>query len=471
MMRSRVAVALATLLFYVPLWAQTPAPDPAARSSLPSRPLPPAELLSELRRGGYVLYFRHVSTDFSQNDERMKSFEDCAHQRNLTEKGRAEARAVGAAIRQLGIPFGRVLASPFCRTVDTATLVFGRVEKMPEVRGGPAAPANADRYAALRRILAAPVPGGTNLAVVGHGNPFISVAGPPYLAEGEAAVVDPRRDVDEYLAEAGRQGLRIRYVVETHLHAGFVSGHRELAERTGAEIVFGARAEAQFPHRAVKDADELPLGKALLRILETPGHTPESISVLVFENKGEVVGVSNPHPHCQIYATNFVFKTIELEAEAQHGRSLFRQIIQAEEDDGRRLLVRRDQALSFIPYFARYPYETYVAPRETYASLADLSTEELSDFAAVLRETLIRLDNLWRMSFPYVMVLHQAPTDRAYPGFHFHIQIHPPLRKPGLLKYLAGPEIGGGNFLNDTAPEEKAAELQAVSNVHYTQSA
>jgi len=197
--------------------------------------------------------------------------------------------------------------------------------------------------------------------------------------------------------------------------------------------------------------------------------------VLVFENKGEIVGVSNPHPHCQIYATNFVFKTIELEADAQatylaeHDRPLFPEIIDAEERDGRRLLVRRGQAVSFIPYFARYPYETYVAPRATRASLADLSAAELSDFAVVLRETLIRLDNLWRMSFPYVMVLHQAPTHGSYPGFHFHIQIHPPLRKPGLRKYLAGPEIGGGNFLNDTAPEEKAAELQAVSSVHYTQ--
>ena len=198
--------------------------------------------------------------------------------------------------------------------------------------------------------------------------------------------------------------------------------------------------------------------------------------VLVFENKGDVVGVSNPHPHCQIYATNFVFKTIELEAEAQgahlaeHGRPLFQDILTAEEADGRRVLVRRDQALSFIPYFARYPYETFVAPRVTRASLAQLTSSELADFAAVLRETLIRLDNLWRMSFPYVMVLHQAPTDGApYPGFHFHIQIHPPLRKPGLLKYLAGPEIGGGNFLNDAAPEEKAAELRAVSSVHYTQ--
>lgn len=196
--------------------------------------------------------------------------------------------------------------------------------------------------------------------------------------------------------------------------------------------------------------------------------------VLVFENKGEVVGVSNPHPHCQLYATNFVFRTIEVEAEAsaEHlaltGRPLFQDVIAAEEVDGRRLLGRKDQALAFVPWFARYPYETFVAPRATHASLADLADAELDDFAAALRETLIRLENLWRMPFPYVMVFHQAPTgERAAPGFHFHVEIHPPLRKPGLLKYLAGPEIGGGNFLNDTAPEEKAAELRAVPTEHY----
>jgi hydroxyacylglutathione hydrolase len=100
-------------------------------------------------------------------------------------------------------------------------------------------------------------------------------------SEGEAAVVDPRRDVDEYLEEARARGLQIRYVIETHLHADFVSGHRELAERTGAEVVFGAKAGAAFPHRAVKDGDELMIGTLVLRFLETPGHTPESISVLV----------------------------------------------------------------------------------------------------------------------------------------------------------------------------------------------
>ncbi len=207
----------------------------------------------------------------------------------------------------------------------------------------------------------------------------------------------------------------------------------------------------------------------LLRTLQEQyrelGARPEVNHVLMFENKGEVVGVSNPHPHCQIYATNFVFKTIEIEAAAAaaHGRSLVADIIANEESDGRRMLESRDSAVSFVPYFARYAYETYVAPRAMHASIADLSDAELDDFTHALRRTLMRYDALWNMRMPYVMVLHQAPTDgRAHPGFHFHIQIHPPLRKPGLLKYLAGPEIGGGNFLNDTAPEEKAAELRAA---------
>jgi hydroxyacylglutathione hydrolase len=102
-------------------------------------------------------------------------------------------------------------------------------------------------------------------------------------SEGEAAVVDPRRDVDPYLEEAAEHGLAIRYVIETHLHADFVSGHRELAARTGAVIVFGSRARVDFEHRAVGDGEELRLGVLRLRILETPGHTPESISVLVMD--------------------------------------------------------------------------------------------------------------------------------------------------------------------------------------------
>jgi phosphohistidine phosphatase SixA len=212
MNRIRIVFALAALLLWAPASSQT---TESQRSSLPSRELAPAQLLAELVKGGYILYFRHAATDFSQNDEKMKSYEDCANQRNLIDRGRSDARAAAAAIRHLGIPVERVLASPFCRTVETAQLLFGRAEKMQEVRGGPSAPAGSERYAALRKILATPVRAGANLAVVSHGNPFHSVAGPPYLAEGEAAVIRPlgtdfqvvaRIRVDRWdaLASAGR---------------------------------------------------------------------------------------------------------------------------------------------------------------------------------------------------------------------------------------------------------------------------
>ena len=114
------------------------------------------------------------------------------------------------------------------------------------------------------------------LGCLAHASYFIA-------SEGEAVVVDPQRDVQQYLDEATRTSTRIRYIVETHLHADFVSGHRELAEKTGAEIVFGAAAAAEFPHRAVREGDELRIGRVVMRALETPGHTPESISWLVID--------------------------------------------------------------------------------------------------------------------------------------------------------------------------------------------
>jgi UDPglucose--hexose-1-phosphate uridylyltransferase len=200
---------------------------------------------------------------------------------------------------------------------------------------------------------------------------------------------------------------------------------------------------------------------------------PDVAFVLIFENKGEVVGVSNPHPHCQIYATNFTFKYIETELVAgrRHlddtGRILFGDVIAAERQDGRRILSEKGSAIALVPYFARYAYEVYVAPVRSVPTIADLDETERRDLAGVLRDVVIRFDNLWRMPFPYVMALHQAPVKGDTRGFHFHIEFHPPLRRPNLLKYLAGPEIGGGNFLSDTSPEEKAAELIAAGGPHY----
>lgn len=99
-------------------------------------------------------------------------------------------------------------------------------------------------------------------------------------ADGECAVIDPQRDVDQYIEEAMREGFLIKYIIETHLHADFVSGHKELSQRTGAQIVFGEKAGAAFPYLAVKNGDVLKIGTIRLSIIETPGHTPESICIL-----------------------------------------------------------------------------------------------------------------------------------------------------------------------------------------------
>ena len=197
-------------------------------------------------------------------------------------------------------------------------------------------------------------------------------------------------------------------------------------------------------------------------------------NVFIFENRGEVVGVSNPHPHCQIYATGFVMKTIEQEVATcarymeKNQRKLFDDLVAAELEDGRRVLVDNDRCCAFVPYFARFPYETYIVPKSEVQFIHQLDSEELLDLAKALHEVLVRYENLWESPFPYILTLHQAPCDGGdYNSYRFHIQIHPPMRQPGLQKFLAGTETGAGTFLNDGCPEEKAAELRAVSDIHY----
>ena len=103
---------------------------------------------------------------------------------------------------------------------------------------------------------------------------------------GTAVVVDPQRDVDQYLKDAGDQDLTVGHVFLTHFHADFLAGHLELRDRAGASIHLGARAEAEYPFTSMKDGDRLEFGSVRLQILETPGHTPEAISILVYDLRG-----------------------------------------------------------------------------------------------------------------------------------------------------------------------------------------
>jgi UDPglucose--hexose-1-phosphate uridylyltransferase len=192
-------------------------------------------------------------------------------------------------------------------------------------------------------------------------------------------------------------------------------------------------------------------------------------SVLIFENKGEIVGVSNPHPHCQIYAVDFVINVVskEMDAAAEYkkdkGRNIFSDIIEAEKKDELRIVAENNGAVAFIPYFARFAYETYVFPKNRHSTLVTMSNDELYDLAEVFQTVTKKFDANFQSSFPYIMAFAQAPVDgNEYPEYHMHLIICPPLRQPGLMKFLAGPETGADTFMADTMPEEKAAELRRI---------
>jgi phosphohistidine phosphatase SixA len=184
-----IAIAAATV-FTLAAPVVLPQPLSPESGASPAREPPPAELIAELRRGNYILYFRHASTDRTESDARMKGFDDCANQRNLTDKGRHDAQLIGGAIRTLSIPIGKVLASPYCRTVETAQLAFARVEKMNEARYGNAAKESAERATDLRKLLAIRPEAGVNTVIVGHGSPIQAVSG-LMLGEGDIAVIRP----------------------------------------------------------------------------------------------------------------------------------------------------------------------------------------------------------------------------------------------------------------------------------------
>ncbi len=188
--------------------------------------------------------------------------------------------------------------------------------------------------------------------------------------------------------------------------------------------------------------------------------------VLIFENRGALVGTSNPHPHCQIYAGSMVYATMAREAEvaAGHhrrtGRSLLADVI-AREVVGPRVVSEGGHFFACIPWFAQYAYEVQILPRRPVTSLVDLDDEQCRSLALVLRDVVRRYDALWGFRLPFVLAVHQAPVG-DHPHYPFHLELHPPLRAPGLLKYLAGPEVGGGSMTNESDPDQKAEELRAA---------
>jgi UDPglucose--hexose-1-phosphate uridylyltransferase len=192
--------------------------------------------------------------------------------------------------------------------------------------------------------------------------------------------------------------------------------------------------------------------------------------VLPFENRGQEVGVTLHHPHGQIYAYPFIPPVPERmhQREREHftanRRAMLEQLIQVECEAGTRVLFQSEHAVAFVPAWARYPYEVWVAPRAAVPDFESLTPAQRTHLARALKTTLLKYDGLWQRPFPYVMAWYQAPLVGATrEAHHLHAEFLPAYRMPGRLKYLAGTEIAAGMFTNDTLPEEKAKELQAVT--------
>ena len=196
--------------------------------------------------------------------------------------------------------------------------------------------------------------------------------------------------------------------------------------------------------------------------------------VFIFENKGEAIGVTLHHPHGQIYAYPEIPPRPRLELDmatahlAEHGTCVFCDVVAAERAAGVRVVGANRSFLAVVPFAARFPYEVHVLSHRHAASLLDLTDRERRLLAELLQTVLRGYDALFGFSMPYVLSVHQAPTDGGHwlPVSHFHIEITPPHRTATKLKYLAGSELGAGAFINDTEPEDTAAALrEAVARV------
>ena len=189
--------------------------------------------------------------------------------------------------------------------------------------------------------------------------------------------------------------------------------------------------------------------------------------VLIFENRGEAVGVTMPHPHGQIYGYSFIPKKLELEFDSSKkhleatGKCLFCDILDEEKKEDKRIIFENDDFVVFLPFWSEYPYGIMVASKSHKQYITDFNESEKKNLAAAVREAAGTLDCLFGFPFPYMMCMHQGAVNGEDMGFHhFHIEFFPPMRSKDKIKFNASSETGAWAHCNPTCPEEKAVELR-----------
>jgi len=194
--------------------------------------------------------------------------------------------------------------------------------------------------------------------------------------------------------------------------------------------------------------------------------------IFIFENRGELVGVTQPHPHGQIYGYSVVPKKIELETDAFKSHfektktCMFCQINKDEQDFGERVVYGNEDFIVYVPYFAEYVYQVYITSKAHKASIAQFNDREKNNLALTFKMVTGMYDSLFNKKFPYMMCMHNAPvnSENADDFFHFHIEFYTPLRSDGVQQFNASSETGVWAHCNPSAPEEKAGELREALN-------
>lgn len=191
--------------------------------------------------------------------------------------------------------------------------------------------------------------------------------------------------------------------------------------------------------------------------------------VFIFENRGEVVGVTMPHPHGQIYGYPFIPKKLELECASmkkhkkETGKCLICDMMETEISEKKRIIFENEDFVVFIPFFSTYPYGLYIVSKAHKQYITEFTEREKDNLAAAIKNAAGTLDSLFDYTFPYMMCMHQAPVNSGdVSDFHFHIEFYPPMRSRDKQKFNASSETGAWAHCNPTCPEEKAEELRAA---------
>lgn len=194
--------------------------------------------------------------------------------------------------------------------------------------------------------------------------------------------------------------------------------------------------------------------------------------VFIFENRGEVVGVTMPHPHGQIYGYSQMPKKIQLELESskeyfeEHGRCIFCDMLKEELEFGQRIIFKNESFTVFLPFFCEYSYGVYIISNRHVNNIAELDSSERVLLARTIRDTVGMLDSLFDYRFPYMMCMHNGPVncEDTSDYYHFHIEFFPPMRSADKQKFNASSETGVWAHCNPTSPEEKSVELREAYN-------